>query len=227
MFDAKRQGFPESNLPPSSQQIVQFSGAAQLRSGGTMTDNFFVANSAGFDVGHQRDGDGAPPIHMATVNNNIIMASNDIDGSTRRGNGVMIRQATGSGIQVNNNIIAQEAGSGSGIGIFLDKNTANCTTKNDIIFKWDSGIDDHGSGNITSPNDIDLGGRNDNPGGNARSEPFPDPNCTVGSYYGSIGASPATTAGFLAAARLQSKDNWNSALLASAVNNYIRAGFGR
>ena len=68
---------------------------------------------------------------------------------------------------------------------------------------------------------------NNNPGGTAPHEPFPDPSRTVGSYFNSIGGSPATTAGFLAAARLQSKDNWNPALLASAVNNYIRAGFGR
>jgi hypothetical protein len=198
----------------------------QLRSGGTMTDNFFVANSAGFDVGHRRDADGAPAIHTATVTNNIIMASKDIDSSKPRGDGIVILQATGSGIQVNNNIISQAA-SRSGVGISLDGNTSNCTTKNNIIFKWGSGIIDKGSGNTTSPNDVDLEGRNDNPGGNARSESFPNPNRTVGSYYGSIGGSPATTAGFLAAARLQSKDSWNAALLASAANNYIRAGFGR
>jgi hypothetical protein len=28
-------------------------------------------------------------------------------------------------------------------------------------------------------------------------------------------------------ARQQSKDNWNPALMAQAVNTYIRAGFGR
>lgn len=54
------------------------------------------------------------------------------------------------------------------------------------------------------------------------------PNRTLGDYYASIGnpgGFPSTTAGFLSAARLQSKDNWDPRLLPSAANAYIRAGF--
>ena len=58
-------------------------------------------------------------------------------------------------------------------------------------------------------------------------EPFPNPGRTVGTYYDSIvGSSGHTSSDFIAAARRQSKDNWNPALTAAAVNDYIRAGFG-
>jgi hypothetical protein len=59
------------------------------------------------------------------------------------------------------------------------------------------------------------------------SEPFPHPSRTIDTYYGSIAGSPATLAGFIAAAAGQSRENWNDALTANAVNTYIRAGFGR
>ena len=43
-------------------------------------------------------------------------------------------------------------------------------------------------------------------------EPFPDPGRTVGTYYDSIvGSSGHTSFDFIAAARRQSKDNWNPA----------------
>lgn len=49
----------------------------------------------------------------------------------------------------------------------------------------------------------------------------------TGNYYGSIGGSPSTTAAFLAAARLRSRDNDNPLLTAGAHNNYVRqTGFG-
>ena len=58
-------------------------------------------------------------------------------------------------------------------------------------------------------------------------EPFPNPGRTVGTYYNSIvGSSGHTSSDFIAAARGQSKDNWNPALTAAAANDYIRAGFG-
>jgi hypothetical protein len=37
---------------------------------------------------------------------------------------------------------------------------------------------------------------------------------------------PGTLAHFLSLAKNQGRDNWNSALTAAAVNDYIREGFG-
>lgn len=83
-------------------------------------------------------------------------------------------------------------------------------------------------------NNLDASGTNNNPGGTAPSEPFPRPGTngldgtnSPGSYYGSIGGSPATFAGFIAAASANSKVNWNPALTANnGVVPYIKAGFG-
>jgi hypothetical protein len=213
----------------------------QFRTGGTMDDCLFALNTTGFDVGHQKsDPDGSIVVHTADVTNNVIMQSTDLVlGVDPRGSGIVMRQCQGSGtgIHVTNNIIAHLfPGAGKyGGGIELDRDCSNCFVQNNIIFDWKNrdsqaenfGIIDHGSSNTIAPNDVDLNASNNNPSGAAPHEPFPDPSRTVGSYFNSIGGSPATTAGFLAAARLQSKDNWNPALLASAVNNYIRAGFGR
>jgi hypothetical protein len=76
-----------------------------------------------------------------------------------------------------------------------------------------------------SGNQQDASGTNDNPGGLAPLEPFPHPERTIGSYMTLLGLG-STTADFFAAARLQSKTNWNPALTANAVNNYFRVGFG-
>ena len=54
---------------------------------------------------------------------------------------------------------------------------------------------------------------------------FPDPHRTVETYMASLGGRPSFDA-FIAAVRGQSKQNWDPALTARAVNDYVRAGFG-
>lgn len=203
----------------------------QFRTGGTITDNLSALNSNGFDLGHQLDGDGAPAIHVSNVTNNVIMLAHDIPGTGPRGQGILMYQcaSSGSGIHVNNNIIANLGAhsDGGSMGIGIDSLSTNCDVTNNIIFNWNAsgnvGIVNRGKGNTVSPNVIDMIGANKQ----GPPEPFPDPTRTVDTYYGSIGGSPPTLAGFIAAASRQSKDNWNEALTAHAVNNYIRAGFGR
>ena len=53
---------------------------------------------------------------------------------------------------------------------------------------------------------------------------YSDPGRTVASYHGTLGET-ATHDAFIVEARLQSKDNWRTEYTASAVNDYIRAGF--
>jgi hypothetical protein len=55
---------------------------------------------------------------------------------------------------------------------------------------------------------------------------FPDPDRTIATYMTSQAGTP-TLAAFLAEARMQSKSNWRTQYTAPAVNDYIRAGFGR
>ena len=55
---------------------------------------------------------------------------------------------------------------------------------------------------------------------------YPDPSRDEVSYQVSLGGT-ATFAAYVAEARLQSKANWRPAYTADAINDYIRAGFGK
>ena len=55
--------------------------------------------------------------------------------------------------------------------------------------------------------------------------PFPDPARNIETYMRSIGGAPTLEA-FLTQARLQSRANWRDEYTATAVNTYIREGFG-
>ena len=128
---------------------------------------------------------------------------------------------TAGTITWSNNIIAHPArlvGDG-GAGLYVNAGyTGNVV--NNIFYDWYSPpLVNNGTtgGSGDTGNVLDAGASN--------SEGYPDPTRTVGTYAGTLGLT-ATTDAFLAAARTQSKDNWNTALTASAVNDYIRAGFG-
>lgn len=54
---------------------------------------------------------------------------------------------------------------------------------------------------------------------------FPDPDRTVETYMATLGGEPTLDA-FIAEARKQSKANWRKEFTASAVNAYVREGFG-
>lgn len=186
----------------------------QFRSGGTVTNNLFVSNSTGFDLGHQAS-DTGDVITVGVATNNVILKSDDIDGSTPRGLGIEILNASGSGIQVKNNIIAHVASPTPSWALETDPDTSGITAINNIIYDWGSQfVNDQGTGNTTTPNDINLGG-------------YPAPNRTVGDYYGSIGGSPATDAGYFAYLAVRPLHTIDNTYTAVGPNTYIRAGFGQ
>lgn len=63
----------------------------------------------------------------------------------------------------------------------------------------------------------EVGGRSDTPA-------YPDPDRTVESYCASLGH-PATMEAFVTLVRAQSRRSWDPAFTATAVNDYLRAGF--
>lgn len=173
----------------------------QARSGGSITDNLFARNSITILSG------GLP----ATITGNAILEGKDIDVATPRGMAIDLNPATGPST-VTRNIIAHAASSPiNQRGIALAASTTGIAATNNIIYDWLNAIVDQGSGNTTSPNDINLGG-------------YPDPTRSIASYNASLGGA-STLAAFLAEARLQSKDNWRPQYTAAAVNSYIRSGF--
>jgi hypothetical protein len=190
----------------------------QFRSGAIVENNFFVRNSYGFDVGHNEND---PTTTYAQISNNVITESDDINPVTApRGAGINFLNARGPNVRATNNIIAHSASMNpvNSIATMLDApgagsaGTSAVAIIGNIIFDWPKAYSDQGIGNTLS-NAVNV------------KQLYPNPNRSAASYAGSIGLAASLDA-FLTAARGQSKDNWNAQLMANAVNNYIRTGFG-
>lgn len=191
------------------------SDGLQARSGGIVTNNYFAEGPEGFEVGHQAV-DGGHTITSATVTNNVVQASDDANGVTPHGQGIIVLNASGSGVQVNSNIISQVVSvDGNIIGLQIDAFSSGVTANNNIVCQWSTTILDQGAGDSLSGNTTQAANCNGL---------GPNSNANAGTYAGTLGLT-ATLAGFLAAARGQSRLNWNPNLTACALNNYIRAGF--
>jgi hypothetical protein len=198
------------------------SSGSQFRSGGTIDNNLFVSNPYPHNIG-------APIAGGNYITNNVYL-----QGFTGLGTGwgPSTMESIYHGYNYNvgtvtfyNNIVANAHSSTSGISV--SSGFSGTTIANNIIFNWRNPIVDNGTGTVITNNNQDANGTNTNPGGLAPAEPFPDPTRSVGSYYATLGlGGTALLTDFLSAARRQSKGNWNKALMAAAVNNYVRTGFG-
>jgi hypothetical protein len=192
---------------------------SQLRSGGIITNNLWIQNPYAHNLGMPTAG------VMTIVDNNVYTEA--VALGTAYGWGVDVPAPTGYNlgtVTFSNNIMTQTASPTAGLGIRLAAGTTGTLTNN-IFFNWQNPVIDQTSGTVTYTgyNLKDAAGANNL----GAPEPFPSPGRTVGTYYDSIvGSSGHTSFDFIAAARRQSKDNWNPALMATPVNDYIRAGFG-
>lgn len=198
------------------------SEGAQVRSGGIIVGNLFVADSAGFSFGENPGTTvgpngplPVPTITSTTATGNVVLNSADIQSSSGplpRSAGIDVLNARGSGVQVINNIIAHAVGSlVNQHGIFLNTNVTGIRVTNNIIYDVAHPIVDSGDGNVTHPNTTNTFG-------------YIDPNRTLETYNASLGG-PASVSAFLAEARRQSKYNWRRQFTADEVIKYIRAGF--
>ena len=177
-----------------------------------LTNNLWVHNPYPYNIG-------MPTAFASVVSNDVYL-----EAAGNAGQGFEWGPATG-GVTPNyiagtvtwsNNIIAHAAMINGGEGISVASGYV-ASVVNNILYDWHAPLLDLTAGTTASGNVQDASGAN--------SEGYPYPTLSVGSYAGTLGLTP-TTAAFLAAARQQSKDNWNPALMADPVNNYIRAGFG-
>jgi hypothetical protein len=176
------------------------SDGVQARSGGVVYNNLFVdLPIAGFVAG-------VP----STVTQNVILGGINFIADSW---GFSVNGGA-SGSVVQNNIVAHSNSATPTFAFDIQSGDSGVTLTNNIIYSWGSSgqILDNGSGDITTPNAIDLTG-------------YPDPNRSVESYNSTLGGT-ATLEAFLLQARLQSMDNWHLQYTADAVNDYIREGFG-
>ena len=193
------------------------SEGVQVRSGGTITGNLFLADSAGFSIG-ENPGTSSTPLSTLTstvATGNVVLNSTDIHSSSglqARSDGIVVNNASGPGVQVTNNIVADPTGSlVNQSGISLNNNVTGINATNNIIYDVANPVVDSGTSNTTSPNAINQTG-------------YVNPNVSIGSYNASLGGS-ASLAAFMAAADNQSMTNWNPAYTAAAADSYIQAGF--
>jgi hypothetical protein len=192
------------------------SEGAQFRSGGTISGNLFVADSAGFSIG-ENPGTSQTPFSTLTstvATGNVVINSNDIQaasGILARSDGILVNNANGSGVQVTGNIIADPTGQiVNQSGISLNSNVTGITATNNVIYGVAKNpVLNNGTGNTTSPNVINGSG-------------YLDPNRTVQTYDATVLGGPGTLADFLAQAEA---NPGNPALTAAAVDAYIQAGF--
>jgi hypothetical protein len=189
----------------------------QARSGGAISGNLFLANSAGIYIG-ENPGTSSAPVSTLTstvANGNVILGSTSIRSSSGllpRSQGINVFNASGPGVQVTGNIIANPTGPPvNQTGISLNSNVTGISATDNIIYGVAHPIVDSGNGNTTSPNAINLTG-------------YVNPSVSAGSYNASLGSIDSLAA-FLTEARKQSKGNWRTQYTAKAVINYIQAGF--
>jgi len=197
------------------------SSGAQVRSGGTLSNNLWVSNPYAFVIG-------MPTSFASSVTNDVYLEGVSANG-IEYGVGPATMQSTYSGdnynigtVKISNNIVANTDSPSGGRGIEILSGFVGNTITGNIVYNWNAPlINDLGTGDTVSGNVLDGSGSNNG----SSPEPFSAPTRSVGSYAGTLGLT-ATLDGFLIAARAQSKDNWSAALMAAAVNNYVRAGFG-
>jgi hypothetical protein len=194
---------------------------SQVRMGGTIWDNCCIRNPYPHNIG-------SPDYKTKRANTiawNVYIEGCDAPAGEAYGWGVSnFTHYSGDNQNYNygtlvfdHNIICHTAvHSGNGFAIGLYGMPDGITISNNIVFDWQQPYLQSDSTCTLINNDISDDASH-----------FPDPSRSVGSYFATLGLGGGNqTTDFIKAARGQSKANWNPALTAHALNNYIREGFG-
>ena len=211
------------------------SGGDQFRSGGTITDNTYIRDPYGHNIGQPYSGVQTlvnNNVHIEqvdnTVNGGAVVSTDTINTfSSYEGQAFNLGTATYSG----NIIVHSSTPNTNGGGINIDPGQVDSVLSNNIACNWmqdgaaPSGVLIYSrssstlTGNYQDVSDCDHNN-------------YPSPDLTVGTYDTSLntgscgGNTVGTTANFICKARQQGQANWSNALMAHAFNTYIRAGFG-
>jgi hypothetical protein len=195
---------------------------SQVRGGGTVWDNSCIHNPYSHNIGCP---DYKKTDRVNTIAWNVYLEGCDAPGGEAYGWGVMNfthydgdNQNYNYGtLIVDHNIVCHTATrSGNGFGMYFSGMPDGITISNNIIYDWQKPY--------LQPDATCTFINNDT---SDDASHFPHPDRSVGSYFATLGLGGGVqTTDFLKAARGQSKANWNPALTANALNNYIREGFG-
>ena len=159
------------------------SSGSQIRAGGTITNNLWVHNPYAHNIG-------MPSAFASVISNNVYLEGVDDPSApyTQYGQGPQTFSSyMGDAYNIGtvsflNNIIANSI-STAGFGISLDSGSQGGTITGNIIYNWQNPIRNRGTGTVITNNNLDANGTNNNPGGLAPAEPFPDPTRSVDSRF--------------------------------------------
>ena len=226
-----------SNVTVIGNIISNDASGSQFRSGGTVTNNAFIRNPYGHNIGQPWSG------VQTLVNNNVHIEQidNTVNGGTGNSidtintfssyNGNSYNRGTATYWATSSFIVAPLDSGGGGINI--DPGQVGSVVENNIAC---NSIQDGGapSGALIWNQSSSQHAHRQLPGccGSGTHNNYPSPDLTVGTYDTSLntgscgGNTVGTTANFICKARQQSEANWSNALMAAAFNAYIQAGFG-
>ena len=211
------------------------SSGAQFRSGGTFTDNTFIRDPYGHNIGQPYSG------AQTLVNNNVHIEQ--IDNTVNGGSGLSIATINtfstyqgqdfnlGTATYSGNIIVHSNTPNSSPGAIDIDSGQVGSVLSNNIACDWKPNPSAPGGVLIWDEDTSTLTG-NYQDVSDCDHNSYPSPDLTVGTYDTSLntgscnGNTVGTTANFICKARQQSQANWSNALMADAFNTYIRAGFG-
>ena len=224
---------------------------SHFRSGGNITNNLFAYSPDAFDIGAPSTA--TVTVANNVVLSGVDDSANS--GYTGAGFGTIVTGAyypyintdyySNGPIFFTNNILAHSANiAANPVGILSTYGSVsgvptpgtqflNITATNNIVCGWganeilDLAGNALGGNNIFTPNftksaDCNAGGWD----GSNQPAGLVDGTRTIETYDSSVLGGPGTFDHFIGLARQQSKSNWNTALMAESLNNYIRAGFG-
>ena len=172
------------------------------RPGGLYEDNLFAENSISLQMGYDQAAALAAGTFAHAINN-VILAGKRMDPNkstqpqTSAVWGLHVTNIGAADVVLRNNIVANRRDSGTNVGI---NELGGVTYDGNIQYAW---------------------GR-----GDMNDSSWPEPTRTVGSYHGSLGRTASLEA-FLEVVRNRPLGSWPATYTASAVNDYVRAGFGR
>lgn len=182
-----------------------------------MEDNFYLEGEIGISIG----GNGSSALRFAnvTIKDNVMMHIGRTQ-PTSRDLAWYLEVKDWDGGVVENNLMLHQSLLDNCFGLkFGGASERNITVKDNIFHNLRG--DDLLQGE-TGRTDFVF----DNNDFQVSSPAYPDANRDEISYQTSLGGTP-TTAAFIAEARKQSWANWRPEYVASAINTYIRAGYGR
>jgi hypothetical protein len=194
------------------------SHGAQLRAGGLAEDNFFGRNAVGFLIGY-----GSEPLKTgvkAHAINNVISEGHSMVKGLDACKGTNLCTPAVWGIEFNVNGAADWQAHGNIVSLLSPEDKQWSTKYKSLVKKSLPGLENPAT---KSSNNISWKWESTTQGTNQK---YPAPDRTLADYNASLGGKKSFDA-FMTVVLNRQPQTWDERYTATAINNYIRAGFGK